>query len=92
LEFNSAGNRFLKYNTADRASLAANGGWDGVGTYISNNHIIPADEEIEKIIKTVEKDDYVELTGYLVRATCNNPGFIWRSSLKRTDDGDGAGV
>ena len=90
LEFNSIGNRFLKYNTADREWLADFGGWDGVGRYIANNHIIPANKEIKKLIDAVRIDDYVEITGYLVRVTCKNPNFRWSSSLSRADDGAGA--
>lgn len=90
LEFKSKGTRFLSYNTADRGWLANNGGWDEVGKYISNNHIIPANEDIEKAVKAVKTGEYVELTGYLVRATCSNPSFRWTSSLTRNDDGAGA--
>ena len=90
LEFKSKGTRFLSYNTADRSWLANNGGWEEVGKYISNNHIIPANEDIEKAVKAVKTGEYVELTGYLVRATCSNPSFRWTSSLTRTDDGAGA--
>lgn len=90
LEFASKGTRFLSYNTDDRAWYSNNGGWNSIGTYISNNHIIPADDEIRKAVKAVKVDDYIELTGYLVRATCSNPSFRWTSSLTRTDDGAGA--
>lgn len=90
LEFASKGTRFLSYNTTDRAWYSNNGGWNNIGRYISNNHIIPADDEIGKALKAVKVDDYIELTGYLVRATCSNSSFRWTSSLNREDDGAGA--
>ncbi len=93
IKFSSYGNRFLSWNTADRTWLSSNGGWGNIGLYISNNHLIPANDEVKSLLKKVKTDDYVEITGYLVKVdarTKNGGTFWWKSSTSRTDDGDGA--
>jgi len=55
----------------------------------SNVHIIPANETIEAQIKSVRKGQIVSISGYLVEARATD-GFKWRSSLVRTDSGNGA--
>ncbi|MGI5880250.1 MAG: hypothetical protein ACOX6L_06610 [Syntrophomonadaceae bacterium] len=60
--------------------------------YISNHsanvHLIHKDEEILKKLKRSRKNHYVRLEGYLV--SVNFPDGPWRSSLSRTDTGNGA--
>jgi hypothetical protein len=58
----------------------------------SNNHIIPADENVYKAIKIIKKKQKVLLEGFLVNAKGRYKGenFWWNSSLKRTDSGDGS--
>ncbi len=55
----------------------------------ANTHMLPADEGIAKQLKNVRRDDVVRLQGYLVEVT-NADGFLWRSSLRRDDTGDGS--
>jgi hypothetical protein len=62
---------------------------DEVKSSSANTHILPANDDIAKKIKNVQKDDIVQLKGYLVEVT-NSSGFLWRSSLKRDDTGDGS--
>lgn len=92
LRFSSIGNRFLHWNTSDREWLSKMGGWDKVGLYLSNNHLIPADEDIKTLLKKVKKDDYIEITGYLVtvKSEMDRYRFSWGTSTSRSDDGDGA--
>jgi hypothetical protein len=59
-----------------------------ISRHSANVHIIPADDEIEKILKGVKENDFIEIHGYLVYVKGEN--FTWNSSLKRDDTGDGA--
>jgi hypothetical protein len=56
----------------------------------ANNHIIPADENILKAVKTIEEKEKVFLEGFLVNVKGRRKGenFWWNSSLRRTDTGD----
>ena len=57
--------------------------------YISNNHIIPINSTINKIIKKAKKGDAIQMTGYLVY--CQGDNWTWGpSSMVRTDKGNGA--
>lgn len=60
-----------------------------VTAFSSNMHIIPANDWTDTLIKRVGKGDIIFLRGYLVEVTTDD-GFIWRSSLSRTDEGAGA--
>jgi hypothetical protein len=55
----------------------------------SNMHILPANEEVENLLDQICSGDIVTLRGYLVAAQADD-GWHWRSSLSRTDRGDGA--
>ena len=55
---------------------------------VSNMHIIPANPEIAKQIKQVERGDLVQLRGELVEG--RDKDLVWKSSLSPTDIGDGA--
>lgn len=61
-------------------------------THSANNHIIPANENIYKSIKTVKKKEKIYLEGYLVNVSGRYKGrtFRWKSSLTRKDSGDGS--
>ena len=63
---------------------------DKISECISNNHLIPSDSKIEKLIKRIKKNDYVKLEGYLVSAEEIDGNFKVRSSTTRSDNGDGA--
>ncbi|PKN79637.1 MAG: hypothetical protein CVU48_04820 [Candidatus Cloacimonetes bacterium HGW-Cloacimonetes-1] len=64
-----------------------------VANHMSNNHLIPANENIRRAIKRGKKGMKVELEGYLVRLKVYKGERVfstWSSSLTRTDDGGGA--
>lgn len=63
-----------------------------ITTHSANNHIIPADENIFKAIKSVKKREKIYLEGYLVNVSGRhkNRNFWWKSSLTRKDSGDGS--
>jgi len=65
-------------------------------TYIishsSNNHIIPANENICRAIRTIKRKDRVVLKGFLVnlKGTSKGQTVAWNTSLSRTDTGNGS--
>ena len=52
-------------------------------------HLIAADKSVAKQISRARSGQAVTMKGYLVEAS-RADGFTWRSSLSRTDSGDGA--
>ena len=58
-------------------------------SHSTNVHIIPATPEIASQCKSLRAGTLVHLSGDLVEATAPNYG-TWRSSLSRTDTGNGA--
>jgi hypothetical protein len=57
-----------------------------IETQSANMHIIPADESVEKTLKSVRKGEIIELQGSLVEVRGEN-NWRWRSSLTRNDTG-----
>lgn len=55
----------------------------------ANTHIIPASGRVEKIVKSLRKNQVVTLKGSLVNAA-RDDGVYWNTSLTRTDEGDGS--
>ena len=55
----------------------------------SNMHMIPARQDIERALKKLRVGEIVFLRGYLVDVK-HDSGWYWRSSMSRTDSGDGA--
>ena len=55
----------------------------------ANMHMIPATSAIEKTLKSIRAGQIVKLSGYLVEVKAQD-GWHWRSSLSRTDTGNGA--
>ena len=55
----------------------------------SNMHIIPARKDIGRALKKLRVGDIVTLNGFLVDVD-HDSGFMWRTSMSRTDSGDGA--
>ena len=55
----------------------------------ANMHLIPADKDIEKAIKSAKKGDIVRFKGHLVRIN-RGSDWHWVSSVSRTDTGGGA--
>ncbi len=60
-----------------------------IETQSANMHMIPADDRIEKILKSVRSGEVVKLSGYLVQVNASD-GWHWKSSLTREDTGNGA--
>lgn len=87
----SHGDRFLRMRTKDDGSWINKMG--GVTSYFSNNHLIPADDEIEKQIKQIKVGDFIKIEGYLSNIYFDvgkNGYYTWNSSTSRTDSGGGA--
>ncbi len=55
----------------------------------ANMHMIPSDKATATALHRVRAGERVRIDGWLVEADGNN-GWTWRSSLSRTDTGDGA--
>ena len=55
----------------------------------SNMHMIPADKSVERSLKKLRKGDIIRLEGHLVDVD-HPSGWYWRTSMSRTDTGDGA--
>jgi hypothetical protein len=60
-----------------------------IETQSANMHMIPADAQIEKTLKSIRPGQVVKLSGYLIEAKAND-GWRWKSSLTRSDTGAGA--
>ncbi len=64
-----------------------------IESHLSNNHIIPSNQNIRRALKTVRKGNLVRIDGYLVNVTANVKGkgtANWNTSTIRTDTGNGA--
>lgn len=93
LNWSSLGNRFLSWYTSNNEWVNMIGGRNQIIKNHSNNHLIPSNNEIEKLIKNIKEDDYIMIEGYLVNINCNlNDGsnFYWNTSTSRSDEGNGA--
>jgi hypothetical protein len=62
---------------------------DQIISHSTNLHVIPATTEVASFCKSVRRGELVHLEGELVEATGPEIG-TWRSSLSRTDTGNGA--
>jgi hypothetical protein len=60
-----------------------------IETQSANMHMIPADAQIEKTLKSIRPGQVVKLSGYLIEAKADD-GWRWKSSLTRSDTGAGA--
>jgi hypothetical protein len=58
-------------------------------SHTANVHLIPADDGVRDDLFRMRKGQVVTLVGRLVRVTAPD-GFLWTSSLTRTDSGSGA--
>lgn len=63
-----------------------------ISLHSSNNHIIPATENLKKILTSRLTNKIIYLKGYLVNIDGNKNGskYWWRSSQSREDSGEGA--
>jgi hypothetical protein len=81
----SQSRRFFWYEWAGQPPLDPN----EIVTHATNLHLIPANSDIEGACKSLHGGELIRLQGLLVEAT--GPGIgTWRSSLMRTDSGNGA--
>ena len=60
-----------------------------IETHSANMHMIPADSNIEKQLKSARVGQIVSIKGQLVEAKASD-GWHWKSSLTRNDTGAGA--
>jgi len=63
-----------------------------VARYSSNTHIVPANDNVEKAAKSLDRGDIAELEGDLIRIDGKKGGQTkwWVSSTSRRDQGDGS--
>ena len=86
----------------DRITISQSGRWyytryalpapigDGqIITNSSNMHMIPANDWVRKKLSQVRKGNILQIKGYLVDVDADS-GFIWRTSLRRDDTGNGS--
>ncbi len=59
-----------------------------IASHSANTHLIPADTRLGFVLGRVRRGDIVRLTGDLVDVSTAD-GFQWKTSLSRTDSGDG---
>ena len=55
----------------------------------ANMHMIPANDDVARQLLALNKGDFIELSGQLVRVDADD-GWHWVSSLSREDTGQGA--
>lgn len=60
-----------------------------ISVHSANMHMIPADSLVEKKLAAVREGHIVAISGQLVKVK-GVDGFIWGSSMTRTDTGNGA--
>jgi hypothetical protein len=60
-----------------------------ITAHSANMHMIPATPAIAERLRAVNRGDLIDLRGYLVELAFPDGG-IWRSSMSRTDTGNGA--
>ncbi len=77
--------RYLLTPAGDRPPLP----WPALTINSSNMHMIPADPDIEKLLKSLRRGQIIELKGFLVGVQ-EKGQWVWVSSTSRTDTGDGA--
>lgn len=80
----SQSGRWYYYRYSNESSVSQ----DYISKHSSNVHIIHKDDKILKEIKDIKENNRVKLEGYLVSVNfINGP---WKSSLTRSDTGNGA--
>lgn len=91
--WSSAGNRYLTWYSNDSIWINEIGGSDKIAECCSNNHLIPSDNKIKKLINSIKEGDFVRIEGYLVNVYCKESDgsyFSWNTSTSRNDTGNGA--
>lgn len=59
-------------------------------SHSTNVHVIPATATVDSFCRSLRQGALIHLEGELVEATGPEIGSVWRSSLTRTDTGNGA--
>lgn len=62
---------------------------EDINSHMSHNHLIPANGRIQKLLRWINKGQYIHIKWYLVSLNWNN-WYHLVSSLTREDQGDGA--
>lgn len=60
-----------------------------IETHSANMHMVPANDLIEKRLKSARVGQLIHIDGYLIEAKASD-GWHWKSSLTRNDTGNGA--
>jgi hypothetical protein len=81
----SQGQRFYEVNTNSNTPISMR----DIGLQSANVHMVPANEEVDHILKEARPGNIVKLSGYLIEAR-GPDGAHLRSSLTREDTGPGA--
>ena len=55
----------------------------------ANMHMVPATDEMAEQLRAVKRGDLIDLRGYLIQMDFPGGG-VWRSSMTRSDPGNGA--
>jgi hypothetical protein len=70
-----------------------NGVWparhEDITAHAANMHMIPGNAEVAERLKGIRRGDLIDAGGFLVEVAAPD-GWRWRSSLSRTDEGEGA--
>ena len=63
-----------------------------VTTHSGNNHIIPANQNVSKAVRSIRREDLVVLKGFLVnlKGIYKGKHVFWNTSLSRSDTGSGS--
>ena len=86
LEFSQMG-RFLYWRPRDWVTFALTP--RETMTHAGQIHAIPANPQIERSLRRLRPGHVVSLHGYLVDVR-GPGGFVWNTSMSRSDTGDGA--
>ena len=59
-----------------------------IKTQSANMHMVPANNQVEHVLKKTKKGQIISISGYLIKI--NDKNRVWESSLTRNDTGSGA--
>lgn len=77
----SQGNRAFRWKIIKPLSVTE--GY--IKSHTANLHLIPANDALKKVIKSLHVDQIVIINGYLVQVTADD-GYKWTSNLDNTDN------
>ena len=77
--------RWFHYSWSDQPPIPT----EEIVQSAANMHMIPVSDAIRQILETAEAGDMIKLKGRLVEVS-NEQNWAWRSSLSRSDSGQGA--